>query len=209
MDTDEIWRHIDQQRADLADFLDTLTDEQWATPSLCAGWTVRDVAVHVTHSASSWSRMAWQAVRSGFRFNEMVARAAREDPSTPGEVVATLRAMVGGRRRPPGTAVVDPLMDVLVHGQDIALALGADRAMPVVPAVAAAERLWGMGFPFNTSTRFQGLAFTATDAPFAAGAGHAVSGPIKDIVLVLAGRPAGVAGLSGDTAALARALEHA
>src|SRR5687768_136299 len=30
MDTDEIWRHIDQQRADLADFLDTLTDEQWA-----------------------------------------------------------------------------------------------------------------------------------------------------------------------------------
>jgi uncharacterized protein (TIGR03083 family) len=209
MDTDEIWRHIDQQRADLADFLDTLTDEQWSTPSLCAGWTVRDVAVHVTHSASGWSRMAWHAVRSGFRFNDMVARAAREDTSTPGEVVATLRAMVGGRRRPPGTAVVDPLMDVLVHGQDIALALGVDRAMPVVPAVAAAERLWGMGFPFNTSTRLQGLAFTATDAPFAAGAGHAVSGPIKDIVLVLAGRPAGVAGLSGDTAALTRALEHA
>jgi uncharacterized protein (TIGR03083 family) len=208
MDADEIWRHIDQQRADLADFLDTLTDEQWSIPSLCAGWTVRDVVVHLTHSAASWPRMAWQVVRSGFRFNEAVARAAREDASTPEEVVATLRAMVGGRRRPPGTAVVDPLMDVLVHGQDIAIALGVDRAMPVVPAVAAAERLWDMGFPFNTRTRFRGLAFTATDAPFAVGAGQPVSGPIRDVVLVLAGRSPGLAGMSGDTTALARALDH-
>jgi uncharacterized protein (TIGR03083 family) len=208
MDVDEAWRHIDQQRADLAEFLDSLSDEQWATPSLCDGWTVRDVAVHLTHSAASWPRMAWQAVRAGFRFNDMVARAARDDTSTPAEVVTTLRGMVGGRRRPPGTAVVDPLMDVLVHGQDIAIALGVDRAMPVTPAVAAAERVWGMGFPLHASTRFHGLAFTATDAPFAVGEGSAVFGPIKDILLVLAGRRAGVAGLSGDTTALALALDH-
>jgi uncharacterized protein (TIGR03083 family) len=209
MDTDEAWRHIDQQRADLADFLETLTAEQWATPSLCDGWTVRDVAVHITQSAGSRPRMMWHLVRAGFRFNEMVARAARADPSTPAEVVATLRGMVGGRRRPPGTAVVDPLMDVLVHGQDIAIALGVDRAMPSAAAVAAAERLWDMGFPFHNRKRFQGLAFTATDAPFTVGAGTSVSGPIKDIVLVLAGRSAGSAGLSGDTAALADALGRA
>lgn len=208
MDVDETWRHIDQQRADLADFLDTLTDEQWSTPSLCAGWTVRDVAVHVTHSGASWTRMAWQAVRSGFRFNEMVARAAREDSSTPDDIVATLRAMVGGRRRPPGTAVVDPLMDLLVHGQDMAIALGVEREMPVVPAVAAAERLWDMGFPFHARKRFDGLSFTATDAPFTVGAGQAVSGPIRDIVQVLAGRSAGLAQLSGDGAAMARAAAH-
>ena len=35
MDDKRIWRYIDEQRADLADFLDTLTPEQWATPSLC------------------------------------------------------------------------------------------------------------------------------------------------------------------------------
>ncbi len=50
--------------------------------------------------------------------------------STPDEVVAALRAMVGGRRRPPGTAVADPLMDALVHGQDIAIPLGVERRMP-------------------------------------------------------------------------------
>src|SRR5688500_13494859 len=43
VDTDTIWHHIDTERASLADFLETLDADQWATPSLCAGWTVRDV----------------------------------------------------------------------------------------------------------------------------------------------------------------------
>jgi hypothetical protein len=53
MDAEATWRHIDQQRADLADFLEALTTDQWDTPSLCAGWTVRDVGVHLTQSAAS------------------------------------------------------------------------------------------------------------------------------------------------------------
>ncbi len=31
------------ERADLADLLETLSPEQWEHPSLCEGWTVRDV----------------------------------------------------------------------------------------------------------------------------------------------------------------------
>ena len=197
MGDDEIWCHIDQQRADFADFLETLTADQWETPSLCAGWTVRDVAVHLTHSAAPWPRMAWTVVRSGFRFNEAVARVAREDTSTPTEVVATLRGMVGGRRRPPGTAVADPLMDTLVHGQDIAIPLGVIRRMPVEPAVVAAERLWAMGFPFHTRKRFPGVELVAVDADFTVGSGQRVTGTISDIVLALAGRRVGLDGLSG------------
>src|SRR3954452_21052255 len=105
MDSEATWRHTDRQRADLADFLETLTADQWDSPSLCAGWTVRDVGVHLTHSVAAWPRIVWGVARSGFRFNEAVARLAREDTSTPAEIVATLRGMVGGRRRPPGTAV--------------------------------------------------------------------------------------------------------
>lgn len=37
MHTEEIWAHIDAQRADLADFLATLDREQWSTPSMCEG----------------------------------------------------------------------------------------------------------------------------------------------------------------------------
>lgn len=188
MNTDSTWRHIDQQRADLADFLETLGPDQWATPSLCAGWTVRDVAAHLTHSTASPPRMVWEMARSGFRFNAMMVRLTRADRRAPDEIVAAMRAMVGGRRRPPGTAVADPLMDLLVHGQDIAIPLGVERAMPVVPAVIAADRLWGMGFPFHARKRFAGVTLEATDADFSVGSGRLVTAPIQDIVLALSGR---------------------
>ena len=50
MNTDEIWRTIDEQRTSLAGLLETLSPQQWAAASLCEGWKVRDVAAHVTHS---------------------------------------------------------------------------------------------------------------------------------------------------------------
>ena len=37
---DRCWTSLDELRAGLA-------AEQWATPSLCPGWTVRDVASHI------------------------------------------------------------------------------------------------------------------------------------------------------------------
>ena len=35
------------ERADLADFLATLTPEQWDAPTLCTLWRVRDVVAHM------------------------------------------------------------------------------------------------------------------------------------------------------------------
>ncbi|WP_123028797.1 maleylpyruvate isomerase family mycothiol-dependent enzyme [Mycolicibacterium stellerae] len=192
MDDAQIWAHIDEQRADLADLLDTLTPEQWETPSLCQGWTVRQAAAHVTQSTTNWTRVTFELMRSGFRFNALTLRMAREDHRRPEEITAAMRAMVGGRRRPPGTAVADPLVDVLVHGQDIAVPLGIPRTMPVPAAVIAAERLWTMGFPFNARRRFPNLTFAATDADFSVGDGDVVRGPIQDIVMTLSGRRAGL-----------------
>ena len=48
MNRDQIWQAIDAQRTSLADLLEQLADEEWLQPSLCAGWTVRDVAAHLT-----------------------------------------------------------------------------------------------------------------------------------------------------------------
>ena len=48
MDRDEVWRTIDQQRTELADLMETFTDAEWETPSLCEGWRVREVAAHLT-----------------------------------------------------------------------------------------------------------------------------------------------------------------
>jgi uncharacterized protein (TIGR03083 family) len=192
MDDSQIWAYIDEQRADLADFLDTLTHEQWETPSLCPGWTMRQAAAHVTQSSTNWGRLSFELLRSGFRFNALTLRMGRNDQRKPEEITAALRAMVGGRRRPPGTAVADPLADVLVHGQDIAVPLGMPRTMPVPAAVIAAERLWKMGFPFNARKRFPNVTFTATDADFSVGDGNVVRGQIQDIVMTLSGRRAGL-----------------
>lgn len=200
---DGIWALIDAERADLADFLAELTADQWETPSLCPGWTVRNVAAHLTQSAAGWPRMAVEVVRSGFRFNHMIERVAREDTSTPDEIVATLRGMVGGRRRPPGTAVADPLMDTLVHGQDIAVPLGLSRAIQVEPAVIAARRLWTMGFPFHADKRWSGVRLVARDADFQVGEGELVTGSISDILLALSGRRVGVDALTGPIPAAA------
>jgi uncharacterized protein (TIGR03083 family) len=192
MDDTQIWSYIDEQRTDLADFLDTLTPEQWETQSMCPGWTVRQVAAHVTQSATPWGRLTLELLRSGFRFNAMTLRFAGNDQRTPTEITAAMRAMVGGRRRPPGTAVADPLMDVLVHGQDIAVPLGLERTMPIAAAAVAAERAWNMGFPFNARKRFPNVRFSATDADFSVGSGKEVRGPIQDIVMALSGRRTGL-----------------
>ena len=48
MDRDQIWQVIDAQRMNLAALLEQLPAGEWRQPSLCAGWTVRDVAAHLT-----------------------------------------------------------------------------------------------------------------------------------------------------------------
>lgn len=192
MDSDTIWRHIDEQRGILADLIDGVDAARWSTPSLCDGWTVRDVAVHLTHSHMSKSRMVIEAVRSGFRFNAMVHRLAVQDTRTPPQIAEALRAMRGSRKRPPGTSECDPLMDVLVHGQDIAVPLGIDLPMPAGAAVAAAQRLWAMRFPFNPQRRLHGVELVATDTDFRVGAGVTVEAPIRDILMLFAGRPSAI-----------------
>ncbi|HNM10229.1 MAG TPA: maleylpyruvate isomerase family mycothiol-dependent enzyme [Mycobacterium sp.] len=189
MNTNEIWRYIDDQRAGLADLLESLTPEQWVAPSLCEGWRVRDVAAHLTHSQMGPARVVVEALKSGFRFDPMINRLALEDNRSQAEIVAALRAMVGSRKHIVGTKPLDPLTDVLVHGQDITVPLGIDRPMPPAAAAAAAERLWHMTFPTQPAKRLKGIRLVATDADFTEGHGHLLTAPIRDILMVLGGRP--------------------
>lgn len=196
MDRDTVWKHIDEQRRGMADLIEQIDADNpaaWDTPSLCTGWTVRHVAAHLTHSTISAPRMLLEAARSGFRFNAVVNRMAVTDSRPPAELAAALRAVVGTRRHPPGTTELDPLTDVLVHAQDICVPLGIHRPMPVDAAVAAAERVWGMGFPFRARKRLAGTRLVATDADFSAGEGREVAAPIRDLLMLLTGRPAAVA----------------
>src|SRR3954454_14420026 len=136
MDSDELWTTIDAQRTSLADLLAGLTPEEWATPSWCAGWRVRDVAAHLALAQVPLAVALPALLRARGSFDRMVHdTAVVRATAPPEELVGAIRAMVGSRRRAPVVTEVEPLLDVLVRGQDIARRLGRDR--PVPPAAAA------------------------------------------------------------------------
>lgn len=192
MNTDDIWRTVDEQRTSLARLLETLSPEQWNGASLCEGWKIRDVAAHLTHSQMGLGRVVVEACRSRFRFDPMIKRLALQDNRSQAEIVAALRGMVGSRKHIVGTKPLDPLTDALVHGQDIAVPLGIDRPMPEAAAAAAAHHMWHMRFPMRPAERFAGIRLIATDADFAAGQGYEIKAPIRDILMAITGRPSGI-----------------
>ena len=51
MEKTEIWPVIHSEREALATDLGALGQDQWASPSLCSTWTVRDVLAHMTATA--------------------------------------------------------------------------------------------------------------------------------------------------------------
>lgn len=198
-----MWLALDGERASMADMLASLTEAQWAKPSLCTGWTVRDVAAHLTLGPQTTvSRAVVEIVRARGSFNRMVDRTARRHAARPvDQLVAELRDTVGSRRLAPGQKLADTLMDVLVHGQDIAVPLGLRHQMPLEAARASAEHLWRIGFPFHARKTLRGFRLHATDVDWAVGDGAEITGSIDAILPLLAGRTATLPRLTGQGAA--------
>ena len=86
----------------------------------------------------------------------------------------------------------DPLMDVLVHGQDIALPLGIDPENAHRAGGCRRRTAVKMGFPFYARRRFSNVRFIADRRRFQRQGGEEVRGPIQDIVMTLSGRRAGL-----------------
>ncbi|MDX3661001.1 maleylpyruvate isomerase family mycothiol-dependent enzyme [Streptomyces sp. ID05-26A] len=201
MDETTIWQTIDSERAATADLLAGLTEVEWTYPSLCAGWTVREVAAHLSLAHRIGVGGAFKAfVRARGSFNRMVDQTARAEARRPtADIIEELRGAVGFHRLAPGQTLKNALMDSMVHSQDIALPLGIERHMPVEAAVVAADDLWRIGFPFHARRRFAGHRLVATDADWSAGSGAEISGPIEALVMLLAGRSATIPRLTGIT----------
>ena len=137
-------------------------------------------------------------LRARGSFDRMVDQTARAHAVVPaGQVVAEIRAMRGSRRHAVGTSIVEPLTDVLVHGQDIARPLGIERPVPPAAAAIAADRVWAVNWPFWPRRRLRGLALEATDHPWRVGAGDPVAGSMGDLLLLLTGRTCSVDRLTG------------
>jgi uncharacterized protein (TIGR03083 family) len=190
MDPEQSWRVITAERLSLADLLDELTPEEWRRPSLCTGWRVRDVAAHIAMAPRvRLSRHLPDVLRargSFDRFNRDISVRYAARPT--GALVAEIRDNAESRRLPIVTNHRNILLDMLVHGQDIAVPLGRERPMPTGAAVVSAEHVWRMGWPFHARRRLRGYRLVATDADWSAGAGAEIRGPIAALLLLVSGR---------------------
>lgn len=199
MDREQSWHVIEQERRSLADLLESLTDDEWELPSLCAGWRIRDVAAHVALAPQPPGPLAMlrEGVRARGSFNRLNHDVSVRHADRADDLVAELREYASSRALPAVTNYRNILYDVLVHGQDIAIPLGRRRAMPLAAARAGATRVWTMGWPFRAKRRFSGLRLTASDVDWAVGDGPEIRGPIDALLLVLTGRTVSLPRLSG------------
>ncbi|WP_425551901.1 maleylpyruvate isomerase family mycothiol-dependent enzyme [Fodinicola feengrottensis] len=186
------------ERADLADLLIALTPAQWLTPSLCAGWRVRDVVAHMfSYEELGTGRLIGRFVTGGILPSKVNAAgvAAYADYSTDA-LVALVKDHLHPRGLTAGFGGRIALTDGVIHHQDIRRPLGIPRDIP-------AERMHAV-LPFGRTAptigaakRIRGLTLVASDLDWVAGTGPAVEGPAEALLMAMAGRHGIVKELSG------------
>lgn len=193
---DEVWSMVAAQREDLADALAGCAPQEWAAPSLCAGWRVQDVLAH----------LVWLAELSRPRmFVDTSAAAARHlqpplaamvpiartlaDRCPPEELLDRLRAARDGRFVVPGAPPSAALGEVLVHGLDMTRPLGRPDVVDPARARVAVQGMRRFGVVYGVARPARRLRLTSTSdwSSPGRGGGELVASD-GDLLLVAAGR---------------------
>jgi uncharacterized protein (TIGR03083 family) len=205
MATTSPWPLIHAERESLIADLGTLTDQQWATQSLCDDWTVRDVLGHMTATAKMTPPAFFAALAgAGFRFNAMNAKnISREATPNPSDGLAEFRRHLKDTTHPPGP-VEAMLGEAVIHSADIRRPLGMSREYPEEALTRIADFFKGSNLLIGAKRRIAGLTLRATDTGWTTGSGPEVTGPHLSLVLAMTGRSAALADLSGEGLATLR-----
>lgn len=200
-DTATLRTWVAAARVDLADRLDALPADAWDADTLCAGWRVREVVGHLVHLAETGrSAMLVEAARQApATINGTLDRIARrEGAAEPADLVRRLRDAGGGGFTPPGVGPVAALGEAFVHGSDVLRPNGGTPRPADDRTLVVATAYRRMGFVFGARAAAK-VRFTADDAGWSIGPedGPAAHGPGEAVLLALAGRPEGVADLTG------------
>jgi uncharacterized protein (TIGR03083 family) len=192
------------ERRDIRAFLATLTPEQWAAESLCAGWTVRDLVAHLV----GWDdlllyRSRREQLQALVRFAGLYAASFGSmrgvnrriqrwcDGLGPTELLgrfgvddgADLKWLFDGSN--PGAH----LAEYVVHHQDIRRPLGLAREIPEDRLVAALDGVTKLpGVRLAAWWKRRGRRWEATDVSWFAGRGPVTRAPGETILMVFAGR---------------------
>ncbi len=186
----DTWSLVHAERAALVDDLQGLDDARWGTPSLCAGWSVHDVAAHLVDTART-TRLGFVVglARAGFDFDRQNARGVHRHRGATPQVTLQRLQDAAPRRSTPPAPLDSRLVEEVVHGEDVRRPLGLARSYPQ-EAVVRSLRLQA-----RTPASFGGAKelltrcrLTASDADVSVGEGPEVSGPVLSLLLVACGR---------------------
>ncbi|MFD3746975.1 maleylpyruvate isomerase family mycothiol-dependent enzyme [Nocardia sp. NPDC058633] len=182
-----------EERAELVELLRGLSEREWETPSLCAGWRVRDVVGHLLQDTLSPLGYAAVVVKSRGSVNRTNNALARSFSGLSTEQLVDKLANESGRLSKFSPRLM--LSDLMVHHQDIRRPLGRPRTIPTDRLTAVLS----YPDPFALPGRYtKGLRFEATDVAWSSGKGPEVRGPGEAIALAVVGRTVALDDLSGD-----------
>lgn len=193
-----LWSLVAAERGALADDLAGLTDEQWNTPSLCSGWSVRHIVAHLTAAASTGpGAFITQLAMAGFNFDKYAnAGLARRLGDSPVQTLAAFRAIQNSTTSPPGPKPTW-VGEVIVHGEDARRPLAIPHAYDPEALRLAADFYQGSNTLIGAKNRIAGLTLKATDQDWTHGAGPLVEGPMLSLVMAMTGRRSHVDDLAG------------
>ena len=170
------------------------TDNQWSTSSLCPGWTVRDVVVH----------LAYHTHRSGLKeglgnLDKTTAMMVeRENASSRDGLLQWLSSRPApAERKSRGT-----LAELVIHQQDVRRPLGLPRDYPEDALRSSLDLCTTrIGNIFVIDRRFRlgrGLRLVTTDLEWTTGKGPEVRGTAEAVLMAIAGRRTVLSDLDGD-----------
>lgn len=199
---DRIRQRTAANRELLADFFDSLDEDQLGTRSLCEAWTVREVLGHTvvpfTVGIGGIIRRALRERGSVLRAMESASIEVARRPVA--ELTDLLRRNAEHRVPAPGVGPMGQLADHCIHLRDCTHPLGLDIDVDLYDWRLVLEWL-----PTKQASRgvvpkghLTGIRLQATDQDWSWGTGAEVVGPSEALGLASAGRGAALADLEGD-----------
>lgn len=203
MKTPEIWTSIHSERSHMVETLKGLSADQWATPSLCAGWTVQETAGHILAAAEQTPGAFYkELIAARFKFDVFTDRAAKRLGALgPATIIERLQARTTTTNHPPAP-VLAMLGEIVVHGDDIRRPLGIPHKAPEEALAAVADSYKKSNLLLGSKRRIAGLGLRASDADWKTGDGPEVTGPLASLVLAMTGRKEALGDLTGEGVAV-------
>jgi uncharacterized protein (TIGR03083 family) len=198
---------IVDERQRMATLLESLTDDQWRRPTLCANWTVHDIAAHlVTFLRFGQAKLYTGLVLTAGNVDRINLYLTRREARRPRhELIERLRNHARSRMSIPRSGYDPVLTDLMLHDLDVRRPLGIPRETPEDRLWVAFNHLTLRPSPgFTMGSRLEGLRLHATDTGWTHGEGALVEGDADALLLAIGGRRQVLDELDGDGVELLR-----